>query len=135
MPKLLNLFKIFLLLSATNTIADVYIDVENTFNTTYNYSPYQFFQMQQNILMTLNYTLDTSAGSIATSTIDFSATQQGKFSIGFGLGTGISDFDNYSTAGAFGLKYGITDDSAIISKGWVGSNGGSAFGIGWNFDF
>ncbi len=125
----------YLLLVPCLLFSDVYIDNHPTINHIYNYSPYEFYQMQQDLSDLHDYTFDFSAGSIAVATIDFSSTQEGKYSLGFGMGTS-TDFDNlYSTAGAVGLKYGISDTSAIISKAWIGSNGTGALGVGYSFDF
>ncbi len=80
---------------------------------------------------------DISAGSAAISSIDFSNNSEGKFSIGFGLGgSGTDEGDyGYSSAFAFAFRFGLTDDDALVSKGWVGANGTASVGFGWSHDF
>ena len=75
--------------------------------------------------------MSAAAGSIATSAIDFGTVGEGVTEIGVGVGVSGGDF--YGTtetgyAGALGLKHGLTDEDAVIVKGWYGSN--KAYGVG-----
>ena len=120
-------FFIFFILSIfvpQTLLGDIYIHQENTF---YDYSPYLYFKQQSQIL-------DNSAGISAISSIDFSNNSEGKFSIGFGLGGGVVE-DRYSSAFAFAFRYGITDEDAFVTKGFIGANGTSSVGFGWSHDF
>lgn len=73
------------------------------------------------------YAVDSAAGGVAMSAIDFGTTYQGKTEIGIGIGYSSSDFANGS-AGAIGIKHGFTDETAGIVKGWASNR--DNFGVG-----
>jgi hypothetical protein len=99
--------------------------------TIYQYSPNEFLQFQKSIL-------DSSAGSSALSSIDFSNSKS-KFSLGFGLGTSSSTFVyegiNTSIAAGLGFRFKVTDFDSVQGKGYIGNNGSSSVSIGYVHDF
>ena len=78
---------------------------------------------------TFEYTRDVAAGSMAVSAIDFGTTCKGVVEIGAGIGYADS-FNGSSTAGAVGLKHGMTDADALIIKAWGTDSDTYAVGAG-----
>lgn len=66
------------------------------------------------------------AGSVALSAIDFGTTTEGKTEVGMGIGVSDS-YVGTDYAGALGIKYGFTDDTSGVIKGWVAED---AFAVG-----
>jgi len=76
----------------------------------------------------VEYAQDTSAGNSAMASIDFGSTCKGVTEVGIGYGYA-SSFNGSSSAGAVGLKHGLTDVDAVIVKGWAASSDSNGFGV------
>ena len=61
--------------------------------------------------------------------IDFGSVCEGETAGGIGIGYAHS-FDGSSTAGALGIKHGLTDDTAVVAKGWGASSDSYGGGLG-----
>ncbi len=81
-----------------------------------------------------SFLVDSSAGAIAIGSIDFGSTCAGMWEVGVGIGTS-AGLDDQGYAGAVGAKYGLTDNTAIIVKGWGSDSDSYAMGAGatWRF--
>ncbi len=81
-----------------------------------------------------SFLVDSSAGAIAIGSIDFGSTCAGMWEVGVGIGTS-AGLDDQGYAGAVGAKYGLTDNTAIIVKGWGADSDSYAMGAGatWRF--
>ena len=77
-----------------------------------------------------------AAGSIAVDSIDFGTTHAGVLEVGAGVGYAeASSTADGEVAGGLGLKYGITDTTAGIVKGWVADESSYAVGAGVTYRF
>jgi len=82
------------------------------------------------------FAVDSAAGSMSVSTIDFGTVDAGHFEVGVGVGmSGGNVINETSFAGGAGLKYGFTDETAGVAKGWVGNHGSYGAGAGMVFKY
>jgi hypothetical protein len=82
------------------------------------------------------YMVDSAAGAMAVSTIDFGTVHTDELEIGVGVGmSGGHHIDETSFAAGVGFKYGIDEDTAAIAKGWVSQHGNYGAGAGVVFKY
>ena len=75
-----------------------------------------------------------TAGSIATSSIDFGSVSKGETEVGVGAGVS-SSYISTVYAGAIAVKHGITDDTSVVVKGWKSDGSSYSLGVGSTFRF
>jgi len=76
------------------------------------------------------YQVDSAAGNIAASSIDFGTTLEGVTEVGAGFGMSSGAGLETGYAGAVGIKYGFSDVDAVIGKAWVSGNSNYGVGVG-----
>lgn len=74
---------------------------------------------------------ETNAGAAAMAVIDFGNLAEGQTQGGFGFGAGDTGAEQ-KWAAAIGAKHGLSDDTAVVVKGYYGL-GGNANGVGVGF--
>ena len=89
--------------------------------------------LERRLGMSEDYALASSAGASAMAVVDFGNVRKGQTQIGVGAGYAhgrFADGSGSSYAGALGLKYGITDRTAVVVKAWVGQHNAYGGGVG-----
>jgi hypothetical protein len=82
------------------------------------------------------FMVDSAAGAMAVSTIDFGTVKTEELEIGVGVGmSGGNYIDETSFAAGVGFKYGIDDETAAVAKGWASQHGnyGAGAGVVWKY--
>ncbi len=84
--------------------------------------------LQEQLKKAKDFETNSAAGNTAMASIDFGTTNTGETEIGIGAGISSGAGLDTAYAGAVGIKHGINDTDAIISKAWVSKD--SAYGVG-----
>jgi hypothetical protein len=99
-----------------------------------NHNTLSIRDLQYQVSDLTDYTMHSTAGLTALSTVDFAGYGEDTWEVGFGVGTSHSNSFGSKIGGAVGIKYGVDDNTNLMGKGWFsGSDYGAAIGATFRF--